>query len=398
MARKKSVRALNLASGTPILVRVDFNVPFRPGSREISDDSRIVLSLPTIEYLTRRGCRLVLCSHLGRPRGRRTIEDSLGPVACRLSELLGRTVPLSPDCIGPEVDAAIRELPAGSAILLENLRFHIGEEANDPGFAARLASLADYYVNDAFGAAHRTHASTYGVAQHLTASAGLLMEREVDALTRVTNNPDRPYVVVIGGAKVADKLPVIDNLSRVADTFLIGGGMVAAFLSAMGNPDERSAVDAQERALARQILERADESDYDIVLPTDAVVADRFADDSPAQDVRTDRLPLGCPILDIGPETISLFSLRLRQARTVVWNGPMGVFEWSRFSAGTRGVAEAIAGLDHAFTVIGGGSTVDAVRSFGLADRYSHVSTGGGAALEFLEGRELPGISALDDE
>ena len=278
----KSVRDLPLGPGTRVLVRVDYNVPFKPGTREISDDSRISATLPTIRYLTNRGCRVILCSHLGRPRGRRNADDSLAPVAMRLSELLGARAPLVGDCVGPEVWRAMRGMAYGSALMLENLRFHAGEEANDGAFAARLAELADFYVNDGFGAAHRRHASTYGVAKILPSAAGLLMEREIAALGRVTRHPDHPYAVVVGGAKVADKLPVIENLSGVADVFLIGGGMVAAFLSAAGCGWR---ADADERAAARRILEGAARGGYEVVLPVDVVVAEGFAEDARARTV-----------------------------------------------------------------------------------------------------------------
>ena len=396
----KGLSDLGLEPGIRVLVRVDYNVPFRSGTREISDDSRIEASLPTVRYLTERGCRVVLCSHLGRPRGRRTAEDSLAPVARRLSEMLGEPVTLAGDCVGPEAERAVGGVSNGGALLLENLRFHAGEEANDADFAAKLTRLADCYVNDGFGAAHRKHASTYGVARMLPAAAGLLMEREMNALARVTRAPDHPYAVVVGGAKVADKLPVIENLSSIADIFLIGGGMAAAFLAAAGYGWD---ADAGERAAARRILERAENSadrgGYEVVLPVDVAAADRFAGDATARNVRVAGVgaTTGGLILDIGRDTVDMYAKRLASARTVVWNGPMGVFEWERFANGTRGIAGAIAGLRDAYTVTGGGSTSDSVRSLGLAERFSHVSTGGGATLEYLEGRELPGIAALVD-
>ena len=387
---------LRLGPGTRVLVRVDYNVPFKPGTRQISDDSRIEASLPTVRYLTERGCRVILCSHLGRPRGRRNEDDSLAPVARRLSEMLGDPVPLAGDCVGPEAGRAVGGVSNGGALLLENLRFHAGEEANDDAFAAQLAELADCYVNDGFGAAHRKHASTYGVARMLPAAAGLLMEREMNALSRVTRAPDHPYAVVVGGAKVADKLPVIENLSGIADMFLIGGGMAAAFLAAAGYGWDS---DADERAAAQRILKDATHGGYEVVLPVDVSAADRFAEDATARNVSVAGVgaATGGLILDIGRDTVDMYAERLASARTVVWNGPMGVFEWERFARGTREIAHAIAGLRDAYTVTGGGSTSDAVRSLGLADLYSHVSTGGGATLEYLEGRELPGIAALID-
>ena len=397
MSRKRSVRQLGLKPGTAVLVRVDYNVPFDLGTQKISDDSRIAASVETIEYLKSRSCRVILCSHLGRPRGQSSAALSLAPVVTRLSELLGERVRFSGDCVGSETEAAVKQMPNGSVMLLENLRFHPGEESNDSAFAQQLARLADYYVNDGFGAAHRKHASTYGVAQYLPSAAGLLMEREVTALRRVTERPIPPYAVVVGGAKVMDKLPLIENLASKADLFLIGGGMVSSFLSAIYPASDGWSVDCGESALASRILDEAWHRGYEVVTPVDVVAADRFAADSEQRTCRPNEVPTGHLILDIGPETVELYAKRLSDARTVVWNGPMGVFEWPPFAHGTRGVAEAIAETDGSFTVIGGGSTSDAVSSMGISDRFSHVSTGGGATLEFLEGRELPGIHALDD-
>lgn len=397
MPRKKSVRDLKLSSGAPVLVRVDYNVPFEPGTQNISDDSRIVASLETIKYLKSRGCRVVLCSHLGRPRGERRADLSLATIVDRLSEALGESVNFAADCVGPETEAAIQHMPGGTVTLIENLRFHKGEEANDPQFARKLARLADHYVNDGFGAAHRKHASTYGVAQYLPATSGLLMEREIASLSKVVEDPSPPYVVVVGGAKVLDKLPLIQNLASKADVFLIGGGMVTSFLAADHSLPERGNIDPDEIKLAARILDEARHLGCEVVIPTDVVAADRFAEDADWQVCQPQDIPSGHPILDIGPQTVDKYAGKLDEARTIVWNGPMGVFEWSSFSSGTRGVAGAIASAEGAFTVIGGGSTSDAVTSMGLADRYSHVSTGGGATLEFLEGKELPGIVALDE-
>ena len=397
MSGKRSIRDLDLNPGTTVLVRVDYNVPFEPGSLNISDDSRIAASVETIQFLKSRACRVVLCSHLGRPRGQLSAELSLAPVAIRLSEILGEEVRFAGDCVGPESEAEIHRMPNGSVILLENLRFHAGEEDNDSGFAKKLASLADCYVNDGFGAAHRKHASTYEVAQYLPSAAGLLMESEIAALSRVTEDPNPPYAVVVGGAKVMDKLPLIQNLSSRADMFLIGGGMVASFLSATCPDFEGWKVDSDEQTVARGILKDARQCGYEVVIPVDVVAAEQFAEDSEWRTCRPAEVPSGHLVLDIGPDTVQLYSKRLSEARTIVWNGPMGVFEWSPFSQGTRDVAGAIANADSAFTVIGGGSTSDAVSSLGLSDRFSHVSTGGGATLEFLEGKQLPGILALDD-
>ena len=395
MSHMRSIRELGLKPGIAVLVRVDYNVPFEPGTLNISDDSRIFASIETIQYLKSQNCRVILCSHLGRPRGERRDEFSLSPVASRLSEIIGEDVRLTCDCVGPKTQAAIQRMPNGAVILLENLRFHPGEEANDSEFSRQLARLADCYVNDGFGAAHRKHASTYGVAEHLPAVAGLLMEREILALSRVTKEPSHPYAVVVGGAKVMDKLPLIRNLATKADMFLIGGGMVASFLSATHSASEKWDIDKGERELAGSILDDAGRYGYEVVTPVDVVVADRFAEDASWQVCRLEQAPQGLPILDIGPETVQLYAKRISDARTIVWNGPMGVFEWQPFAHGTHGVAVTIANVASAFTVIGGGSTSDAVSSMGISDRFSHVSTGGGATLEFLEGKELPGIQPL---
>ncbi len=396
MPRKKSVRDAKFEPGARALVRVDYNVPFAPGEpKRVSDDTRIAESLDTIEHLISRGCRVILCSHLGRPKGKRREGLSLSPVAERLRAMASFDVAFAADCVGNAAERAVSDMRDGGVLLLENLRFHAGEEANDARFARRLASLADFYVNDGFGAAHRRHASTVGVADYLPACAGLLMEREIEALRAVTERPRKPYALVVGGAKVADKLPVMENLARVADVFLIGGGMAAAFLAASGALPARS--DAEDAALAARILERARREGCEVVLPTDVVVAERFAKDAARRACAPADAPDGWRILDIGAQTAARYAERLSEARTVVWNGPMGVFEWSPFAHGTRAVGEAIAALDCAYTVTGGGSTADAVRSLGIRERFSHVSTGGGATLECLEGRELPGIAALGD-
>ena len=397
MPRKLSVRDMNPPHGARVLVRADYNVPMVAGGC-VSDDSRIAASLPTVRYLRERGCRVILCSHFGRPGGVRDESQTLAPVARRLSEILGDEVRFVRDCVGDETESALAEMSPGDVALLENLRFHTGEEANAPIFASALARLADYYVNDGFGAAHRRHASTVGVARILPATAGLLMEREIDALSRVTENPRRPYAVIIGGAKVADKTAVIENLRGKADVLLIGGGMAAAFLRAAGRIPPANGADAdagREAELAARILSQAADGAFMVALPLDAIIAESFAEDAPARTLPVAQIPRGALIMDIGPRTVGEYGAALAAARTAVWNGPMGVFEWRRFADGTRGIAQRLASLDSAYTVCGGGSTADAVRSLGLADRFSHVSTGGGAALEYLEGRELPGIAAL---
>ena len=396
MPSKASVRDADLTPGARVLVRVDYNVPMAAGGDRVSDDSRIAESLPTVRHLRERGCRVILCSHRGRPGGVRDESQTLAPAARRLSELLGDDVRFIRDCVGDETETALAEMRAGDVALLENLRFHAGEEANDPAFAFQLARLAEHYVNDGFGAAHRRHASTVGVAEILPCSAGMLMEREIEALRRVTENPQRPYVVAIGGAKVADKAAVIENLSGRVDTFLIGGGMAAAFLRAAGElPPADGADGDREVETASRILSQAAGGDFEIALPTDAVIAETFAEDATATTLPVGEIPRGALIMDIGQKTAAEYGAALASARTVVWNGPMGVFEWRRFADGTRAIAERIAALNGAYTVCGGGSTADAVRSLGLANRFSRVSTGGGATLEYLEGKELPGIAAL---
>ena len=397
MPRKLSVRDMAPPHGARVLVRADYNVPMSAAGR-VSDDSRIAASLPTVRYLRERGCRVMLCSHFGRPGGVRDESQTLAPVARRLSEILGDEVRFVRDCVGDETETALAEMSPGDVALLENLRFHPGEESNDPVFASELARLADYYVNDGFGAAHRRHASTVGVARILPAAAGLLMEREINALNRVAENPRRPHVVIIGGAKVADKTAIIENLRGKVDALLIGGGMAAAFLRAAGRIPPANGADAdadREAALAERILSQAADGAFNVALPSDAIIADSFAADAPARALPVAQIPRGALIMDIGERTVGEYGAALAEARTAVWNGPMGVFEWRRFADGTRGIAERLASLDSAYTVCGGGSTADAVRSLGLADRFSHVSTGGGAALEYLEGRELPGIAAL---
>ncbi len=395
---KKSVRDLDIAPGSRALVRVDYNVTFVPGSRDISDDSRIALSLPTIEYLLERRCRIILCSHIGRPRGRRDHKYSLAPVAVRLSEIMNRPISLAPDCTGSKVEAMVARMSPGDVLMLENLRYNIGEESDDRDFARSLANLADFYVNDGFGVAHRRHASTSSVTAFLPSAAGFLVESEIGALNRVIHSPTHPYIIVMGGAKVADKVPVIKRLAGIADTFLIGGGMAASFLRALGELSDDSGVDSQDTLLARRILDRAEADGVELMLPLDVIVAKNFNRDADPAAVCVDSIPPGRIVMDIGPRTLDAYRDRLESARTVVWNGPMGVFEWPRFSHGTRGIAHAIARLKRAYTVIGGGSTADVVSSLQLQNAFSHISTGGGATLEYLEGRELPGIAALDDK
>lgn len=382
------------------LTRVDFNVPFdKDGS--ISDDTRIVASLPSIRHMVERGAKVVLMSHLGRPKGKPNPEFSLRPVALRLAELLGRPVGFAPACIGADTEALVAAMQPGDVLLLENVRFHAEEEANDPAFAAQLARLGDVYVNDAFGSAHRAHASTEGVARLLSpAVAGLLMQKEIDYLGKAVGNPARPYTAILGGAKISGKIDVIQNLMEKVDTLLIGGGMMFTFLKAKGLEIGSSLLEEDKLELAANILRDAEERGKTLLLPVDTVVADRFADDAEQRVVSVDGIPADMMGLDIGPETIALFARHIKASRTVVWNGPMGVFEMPNFAKGTLAVAHAMvdATNEGATTVIGGGDSAAAIAQAGLEDQVSHVSTGGGASLEFLEGKELPGVLALTDK
>lgn len=392
---KKTIRDIDVA-GKRVLVRVDFNVPLAEG--KVVGDTRIRASLPTIQYLLDRGAAVILMSHLGRPKGKVVPELRMDPVAARLSELLGRPVRKLDDCVGPEVEAVCKALSPGEVVLLENTRFHPEERANDPAFAAQLAALGDLYVNDAFGTAHRAHASTEGVARVIRerggeAVAGFLMEKELKFLGEAVENPQRPFVAILGGAKISDKIGVIQRLLERCDRLLIGGGMANTFFKAMGFDMGESLVEEEAVETARALLEQGRSR---LVLPVDLVVADAFSEDAHTKVVAPDGVPAGWRALDIGPKTTATFESALSGARTVVWNGPMGVFEMAPFAKGTFGLAEVLAGLD-ATVVVGGGDTAAAVRRSGLADRFTHISTGGGASLEFLEGKTLPGVAALSD-
>lgn len=391
---KLTVEDVDVA-GKRVFVRVDFNVPM-DADRNITDDRRIAAAVPTIEYLTKRGARVILASHLGRPKGKFDPGAVMDPVADRLSALLGRRVPKLPDCIGPEVEAAVAAMAPGDVVLLENVRFHKEEEANDAGFARRLASLADMFVNDAFGAAHRAHASTEGIAKFIPGVAGFLMRKEIQIMGEALADPRRPFVAILGGAKVADKIGVIDNLLAIVDTLLIGGGMAFTFLKAQGHEVGKSLVDAQRLDYAREAMAEARLRGVRFELPVDVVAAERFEAGSPHRVVGVDAIPADWMGLDIGPATTERFSGIVREAGTVVWNGPMGVFEMEAFASGTRGLAEALASSG-AVTIVGGGDSAAACEQLGLADKMTHVSTGGGASLEFLEGRVLPGVAALVD-
>ncbi len=405
---KLSIRDLDLPHKR-VLIRVDFNVPLSPDGSEILDDTRIRETVPTIEYALRHKAKVILCSHLGRPKGKRVESMSLRPVVDRLRELLdhilgpSENVAFSPDCVGEIAQELSSKLESGQTLLLENLRFHPEEEANDPAFAKQLADLCDLYVNDAFGSAHRAHSSTEGITHFAKQSAaGLLLEKELTYLGKAVSDPNRPFVAIIGGAKVSDKIAVIDHLldpgPAKADSILIGGAMAYTFLNAQGQTTGSSKVEPDKVDLARATLSRAKQNNVHLLLPTDHVLADRFSADANTQIVSgTEPFPEGWMALDIGPETIKTFSAEISRGSTVVWNGPMGVFELAPFAAGTNAIAHAVAANQDATTIVGGGDSVSAVVQAGVADRISHISTGGGASLEFLEGKTLPGVAALTD-
>jgi len=395
MHDKMRVRDLELR-GKRVFCRVDFNVPLN-AEGEIDDDTRIVAALPTLRYILEQGGRLIIASHLGRPKGAPEARYSLAPVAPHLQKLLGRPVLMAPDCIGPEVEKMVRDLGDGEVLLLENVRFHAGETKNDPDFSRQLASLAEIYVNDAFGTAHRAHASTEGVARLLTpAVAGFLMEKEIHYLGQALAAPQHPFVAVLGGAKVTDKIPVIENLLDKVDILLIGGGMAYTFLKAQGFTIGNSLVEENRLALAHELLDKAKSAGVQLILPEDHVIASEFKADAPHKVCNEIDIPDGWMGLDIGPRTAERYGRILGEAATVVWNGPMGVFEFDAFATGTLAIARALA-ESAALSIIGGGDSVSAVNKSGLEDRMTHISTGGGASLEFLEGKELPGILALSD-
>lgn len=389
---KRSVRAADV-DGRRALVRVDFNVPIVGGA--VADDTRIRAALPTIQLLRRRGARVILMSHLGRPKSGPDPRLSLAPVARRLSELLGEPVTLAPGVVGPEVEVAAAALPPRGVLLLENVRFEAGEERDDPAFADHLARLGDLYVDDAFGSAHRAHASTHAVARRLPAYAGLLLERETSALDRLQQDPTRPFAAILGGAKVSDKLPILERLVDRVDVLLLGGGMANTFLLAEGCEIGRSLAERDLADAARAVLTRAYARGIQVLLPTDVVVAETI--EAPhGRVVHATEIPENMAVFDIGPATIGRFAEAIRDARTIFWNGPMGVFERPPFAAGTLGVAVAVA-ESAAFSLIGGGDSIAAVAAAGVTDCIDHISTGGGAALEYLEGRELPGVAVLPD-
>ncbi len=388
---KKTVRDVEL-EGKRVLMRADFNVPLQEG--KITDDTRIRAALPTIEYILEHGASLVLMSHLGRPKGEVKPELSLAPVAERLSELLDQPVEMAPASVGDEVEALAEELEPGDVLLLENTRFHAGEKANDPDYAERLAALGELFVNDAFGTAHRAHASTVGVTEYLPAVAGFLIEKEIEFLGRATGEPTHPYMVLLGGAKISGKIGVIENLQEIADRILIGGGMANTFFVAMGYEVGDSLVEEDAIGTATHLLRDAGDK---LVLPEDVVVAKAFANDAEHKVVAANEVEEGWRILDIGPKSIESFKLILQSAQTVAWNGPMGVFELPNFAKGTFAIAETLAELD-AVTIIGGGDSASAVKEADVKEEMTHVSTGGGASLTFLEGSPLPGLEALEDK
>ena len=395
---KRQLTQLDVA-GKTVLVRVDFNVPIEQGVEIIAQyDQRLRATLPTIEYLLERDCKVVLCSHLGRPRGKVDEALRLFPVGDRLSVLLGRPVTSLSDCIGPDVASEVAAMESGQVYLLENLRFHEGEENNDDAFSTELAALADCFVMDAFAVAHRAHASTVGLPRMLPSAMGLLMQREVESLGLALTSPERPLAALMGGAKVSDKILVLENLLGNLDRLYIGGGMAVTFLAALGKPVGASPVEADRLDFAREVIDRAKRGTIELHVPTDIVAASEFEPHPvESQTFPVDGVPDGWYIMDVGNATAQSFARGLADCKTIIWNGPMGVFEMERFSAGTRTVANAIAGLPNVTTVVGGGSTAEAVEALGLETSMTHVSTGGGASLEFLEGRELPGIAALPD-
>ena len=393
---KKTVQDIDV-SGKKVLLRCDFNVPQDKTTHAITDDKRIVAALPTIRYLLEHGAAVIACSHLGKPKGVVKPELTLAPVAARLSELLGQDVIFACDTIGPDAQAKAAALQGGQILLLENLRFDIGEEKNDPNFAKALASMAEIYVSDAFGTVHRAHASTAGVAAYLPAVSGFLIQKELEIIGGALANPKRPLVAILGGAKVSSKIGVINNLLDIADTIIVGGGMTYTFIKAMGGTVGTSLLEDDWLDYCKEMMAKAKEKGVKLLLPVDTVCADAFSADAKPELVDTMKIPDGRMGMDIGPKTIQQFSDAVKDAGTVIWNGPMGVFEFPAFAEGTRAIAKALAAT-HAITIVGGGDSAAAVAQLGYADQMTHISTGGGASLEFLEGKELPGVACLLDQ
>lgn len=392
---KKTIEDIDVR-GKRVLVRVDFNVPMDENGN-ITDDRRIRAALPTIQYLIKNNAKVILMSHLGRPKGEFDPKYSLAPVAKRLSELLGQEVIMAKDVIGESAKNAVASMKEGQVVLLENVRFHKEETKNDPEFAKALAQLGDIYVNDAFGSAHRAHASTEGVAHYLPAVAGYLIQKELEVMGKALENPERPFVAILGGAKVSDKIGVIENLINKVDVLLIGGGMAYTFLKAKGYEVGNSLLEEDKVELAKQLMEKAKEKGVKLLLPVDNVVAQEFKADAPHKVVDSDKIEAGWMGMDIGPKTREMFGEEIKKAKTVVWNGPMGVFEMPAFAEGTKAVAKYVSECGGT-TIIGGGDSAAAVEQLGFADKMTHISTGGGASLEFLEGKVLPGIAALNDK
>ncbi len=391
---KKTVEDLQVA-GKKVLVRCDFNVKMENGV--ITSDKRIVASLPTIKYLIANGAKVILCSHLGRPKGEVVPEFSLAPVAARLSELLGQEVKMAKDVVGESAQALARDLKDGEVLLLENVRYEKGETKNDPELSKKFADLAELYVNDAFGSAHRAHSSTTGVADHLPAACGYLIQKEIEFIGGALENPKRPLVAILGGAKVSDKIGVITNLIDKCDTLIIGGGMAYTFMKSLGYEIGTSLLEADKVELAAEMMKKAEEKGVKFLIPVDNKVGKEYAPDTESMVVDSDKIPEGWMGLDIGPKTQAIFADAVKDAGTVIWNGPMGVSEWANFASGTIAVATAIA-ESNAISIIGGGDSAAAIQKLGFADKMSHISTGGGASLEYLEGKELPGIAALNEK
>lgn len=392
---KKTVKDVDV-KGKRVFCRVDFNVPMKDG--QVTDDTRIRAALPTIQYLVEQGAKVLLASHLGRPKGQAVEELRLTPVAKRLSELLGKDVKKTDEAYGDSVKSEINSMNEGDVLLLENVRFYPGEEKNDPELAKAFAELADVYVNDAFGAAHRAHASTEGIAKHLPAVSGFLMEKELEVLGKALSNPERPFTAIIGGAKVKDKIGVIDNLLEKVDNLIIGGGLAYTFVKAQGHEVGKSLLEEDKIELAKSFMEKAKAKGVNFYMPVDVIVADDFSADANTKVVAIDEIPSDWEALDIGPKTAETYRDVIQKSKLVIWNGPMGVFEIDTFAGGTKAVAQALADASDTYSVIGGGDSAAAVEKFNLADKMSHISTGGGASLEFMEGKELPGVVALNDK
>lgn len=393
---KKTVRDIDV-NGKKVLVRCDFNVPLDE-NKNITDNRRIVGALPTIKYLLDNNCKVILCSHLGRPKGEVKKEFSLEPVAKELSRLLNREVKLADDIIGESAKSLTKDMQNGEIVLLENVRFDSREEANDPEFAKELSSLAEMYVNDAFGTAHRAHASTAGVAEYLPAVAGFLMEKELNFLGTTLENPERPFMAILGGKKVSDKIGVIDSLLEKVDTLMIGGGMAYTFFKAMGYNVGNSICELDKLDLAKSLMEKAEAKGVKLMLPVDTKVGKEFSADTESKTVKSTEIPDGWEGFDIGEESIKMYKDELAKAKTVIWNGPVGLFEFDQFAIGTNSIAEYLGSLENTTTIIGGGDSAAAIEKLGIGDKFTHISTGGGASLEFLEGKKLPGVECLLDK